>query len=121
LNYQYNSDNRLSALTATPNTLSTTFTYDSLGNIASGSGRTYTYDSVPNLTCVNCSTPATSIQYAYDGDQKRTSVTKAGVKTYEFHGVHGNLLAEYTPGVPGKLVEYIYLNGKRIAQKESAQ
>ncbi|CAN7597987.1 hypothetical protein [Acidovorax sp. LjRoot194] len=121
LNYQYNSDNRLSALTATPNTLSTTFTYDSLGNIASGSGRTYTYDSVPNLTCVNCSTPATSIQYAYDGDQKRTSVTKAGVKTYEFHGVHGKLLAEYTPGVPGKLVEYIYLNGKRIAQKESAQ
>ena len=116
-----NSDNRLSALNATPNTLSTTFTYDALGNIASGSGRTYTYDSVPNLTCVNCATPATSIQYAYDGDQKRTSVTKAGVKTYEFHGVHGNLLAEYTPGVPGKLVEYIYLNGKRIAQKESAQ
>jgi hypothetical protein len=35
--------------------------------------------------------------------------------------VHGNLLAKYTPGVPGKLVEYIYLNGKRITQKESAQ
>jgi YD repeat-containing protein len=121
LNYQYNSDNRLSALTATPSTLSTTFTYDALGNIASGSGRTYTYDAVPNLTCVNCATPATSIQYAYDGGQKRTSVTKAGVKTYEFHGVYGNLLAEYTPGAPGKLVEYIYLNGKRIAQKESAQ
>lgn len=121
LNYQYNSDNRLSALNATPNTLSTTFTYDAMGNMASGSGRSFTYDSVPNLTCVNCATPATSIQYAYDGDQKRISVTKAGVKTYEFYGVHGNLLAEYTPGVSGKLVEYVYLNGKRIAEKESAQ
>ena len=121
LNYQYNSYNQLSALHATPNTLSTTFSYDALGNIVSGLGRTYTYDAAPNLTCVNCATPATSIQYAYDGDQKRTSVVKAGVKTHEFHGAHGHLLAEYTPGVPGKLVEYIYLNGKRIAQKETAQ
>ncbi len=24
-------------------------------------------------------------------------------------------------GSPGKLIQYIYLNGKRIAQKESAQ
>ncbi len=121
LTYQYDSSNRLSGISATPATLSTTFSYDALGNIASGSGRTYTYDAVPNLTCVNCATAESRIQYAYDADQKRTVVTKAGVKTYEFYGAHGNLLAEYTPGSPGKLVEYIYLNGKRIAQKESAQ
>ena len=84
-------------------------------------GRTYTYDSVPNLKCVNRATPATSIQYTYDGDQKRTRVNQGNVKTHEFHSVHGNLLAEYTPGSPGKLIQYIYLNGKRIAQKESAQ
>lgn len=121
LNYQYDGSNKLSALNATPSTLSSTFSYDTLGNITSSWGRNFTYDAVPNLSCVNCSNPASSIQYAYDGDQKRTSVTKAGVKTYEFHGVHGNLLAEYTFGAPGKLVEYIYLNGKRVAQKESAQ
>lgn len=121
LNYQYDTRNRLTALSAVPNTLSTSFTYDALGNIASGSNRTYTYDAVPNLKCVNCANPAASIQYLYDGNQARTTVVKAGVKTHEFHGVHGNLLAEYTPGVPGKLIEYIYLNGKRIAQRESAQ
>ena len=121
LNYQYDTRNRLTALSAAPSTLSTSFTYDALGNIASGSNRTYTYDTVPNLKCVNCANPAASIQYLYDGNQARTTVVKAGVKTHEFHGVHGNLLAEYTPGVPGKLLEYIYLNGKRIAQRESAQ
>ena len=60
----------------------------------------------------------------YDGDQKRTSMTKGGIKTHEFFGVHGQLLADYTPGTSGqkgKLTEYIYLNGKRIAQKETAR
>ena len=39
---------------------------------------------------------------------------------HEFYGVHGNLLADYSPD-SRRLVQYIYLNGKRIAQKESAQ
>lgn len=82
MTYQYDSSNRLSGISATPATLSTTFSYDALGNIASGSGRTYTYDAVPNLTCVNCANAESRIQYAYDADQKRTVVTKAGVKTY---------------------------------------
>ena len=48
-------------------------------------------------------------------------IEQGSTKTHEFHSVHGNLLAEYTPGSPGKLIQYIYLNGKRIAQKECAQ
>ena len=51
-------------------------------------------------------------------------MTKGGIKTHEFFGVHGQLLADYTPGATGqkgKLTEYIYLNGKRIAQKETAR
>lgn len=121
LTYHYDGNNRLSGLSASPATLSTAYAYDALGNITSGGGRTFTYDAVPNLRCVNCANPANSVQYMYDGNQKRTSVTQGGIKTHEFHGVHGNLLAEYTPGFPGKLIQYIYLNGKRIAQKESAQ
>ncbi|WP_265705497.1 RHS repeat domain-containing protein [Verminephrobacter aporrectodeae] len=121
LTYQYDANNRLSSLSAVPSTLSATYTYDTLGNIASGGGRTFTYDAVPNLKCVNCATPASSVQYAYDANQKRTSVTQGITKTHEFHGAHGNLLSEYTPGSPGKLIQYIYLNGKRVAQKESTQ
>ncbi|MCW8166729.1 hypothetical protein D8B21_17990 [Verminephrobacter aporrectodeae subsp. tuberculatae] len=70
----------MSSLSAVPSTLSATYTYDTLGNIASGGGRTFTYDAVPNLKCVNCATPASSVQYAYDANQKRTSVTQGVTK-----------------------------------------
>lgn len=124
LDYRYDGSNRLSSLNGVPSTHSTSYGYDALGNIASGNGKTYQYDAAPNLTCVNCGGAGGSIQYTYDGDQKRTSMTKGAVKTHEFFGVHGQLLADYTPGASGqkgKLTEYIYLNGKRIAQKETAR
>ena len=124
LDYSYDGSNRLSSLSAVPNTYSTSYGYDALGNIASANGKTYQYDAVPNLTCANCGGAGGSILYTYDGDQKRTSMTKGGIKTHEFFGVHGQLLADYTPGATGqkgKLTEYIYLNGKRIAQKETAR
>lgn len=124
LDYRYDGSNRLSSLSAVPSTHSTSYGYDALGNIASAQGKTYQYDAVPNLTCVNCGGAGGSILYTYDGDQKRTSMTKGGIKTHEFFGVHGQLLADYTPGASGqkgKLTEYIYLNGKRIAQKETAR
>ena len=40
---------------------------------------------------------------------------KAGVKTYEFYDFNGNLLVEFTPALSNRLVEHIYLGGKRIA------
>ena len=94
--------------------------YDAMGNIIVRGPRTFEYDSVPNLKCINCSTAATRVQYVYDGDQKRTQVIQGGITTHEFHGAHGNLLADYSPS-SRRLVQYIYLNGERVAQKESAQ
>jgi YD repeat-containing protein len=38
-------------------------------------------------------------------------------KTYEAYAADGTLLIEHTPANANKLVEYIYLNGKRIAQR----
>lgn len=61
------------------------------------------------------------VQNVYDGLNQRVVVIKGGMKTYEVYGSHGNLLVEYTPSRIGKLVEYIYLGGKRVAQRESAQ
>jgi hypothetical protein len=44
-----------------------------------------------------------------------------GLRTYELYDARGELLAEYTPNGGGKLVEHIYLGGKRIAQRVSVQ
>lgn len=116
IDYRYDSRHRLSSITVNGGPTNH-FTYDTAGNFIQSSQKSYTYNAVPNLLCADCwgNSP---IRYAYDGDQKRTHTTKAGVTTYEFHGVHGNLLAEYGSG---QLTEYIYLNGKRIAQKVSAR
>ena len=94
-----------------------TYGYDAYGNIVSGGGNTYTYDGAPNLTCVNCANASLKVAHAYDGLNQRVSVTKGGVASYEFHDSRGNLLVEYSPGGTPKLVEYIYLGGKRIAQR----
>ncbi len=114
LYYGYDGMNRLNSVSGSR---ATTYGYDAYGNVAYGSGNTYTYDGVPNLRCVNCSSAANKIEYSYDGTNQRVSVTKAGIKTYEVYGSHGNQLIEYTPSQSNKLVEYIYLGGKRIAQR----
>jgi hypothetical protein len=43
-------------------------------------------------------------------------VQKAGVKRYEMYDAKGNQLIEFSPSQANRLVEYIYLGGKRIAQ-----
>lgn len=114
LDYTYDGSNRLSGVSGAR---SASYGYDAQGNITSGAGNTYTYDGVPNLRCINCANAATKIEYAYDGGNQRAMVTKAGVKTYEMYGAKGQQLIEFTPSQSNKLVEYFYLDGKRIAQR----
>ncbi|MBJ7309096.1 sugar-binding protein [Rugamonas sp. CCM 8940] len=80
-------------------------------------GSTFTYDGAPNLRCVNCSDSTRKIEYAYDGRNRRIAVTKAGIKTYEMYSAQGNLMVEYTPSQQNRLVEYIYVGDKRVAQR----
>lgn len=122
LGYRYDGDNRLTHLESTSPQHTASFTYDAMGNIKSGRDR-YDYDSVPNLRCVNCAYPS-AIKYLYDGQQKRLKVDSSMGVYYEFHGVHGNLLATYLirgGDLSNVLTEYIYLHGKRIAQRETLQ
>lgn len=116
LYYNYDTSNRLSSVSGAR---TTSYGYDAYGNIVSGSGNSYTYDGVPNLRCINCSDASLKVENTYDGRNQRVSVVKAGIKTYEMYDSHGNLLIEYTPSQSGKLVEYIYLGGKRVAQRVS--
>ncbi len=116
LTYSYNGTTNL--LASVSGSRAESYGYDSYGDIVAAGGRSYGYDGAPNMTCANCNDPATSVQYQYDGLNQRVSTLKGGVKTYEFYSSNGNLLVEYTPSQSNRLVEYIYLGGKRIAQLE---
>lgn len=116
LSYGYDTYNRLSSMSGSR---TASYSYDDRGNVTAASGTTYQYDGVPNLRCINCSS-AGKVEYAYDGKGSRVTVTKSGTTTYEFASSTGELLAEYTPST-SKLVEHIYLAGKRIAQRATDQ
>jgi YD repeat-containing protein len=116
LNYNYDSSNRLVSVSGSRNA---SYTYDALGNIIGGGGSTYGYDRVPNLRCVNCADAVNKIEYTYDGKNHRSSVLKGGIKSYEMYDDKGRQLIEFTPSQSNRLVEYIYLGNKRIAQRVS--
>jgi RHS repeat-associated protein len=112
--YSYDVFNRLASMSGQR---SGSFTYDSYSNIATDGANTYSYDGVPNLTCVNCATAATKIEYRYDGTNTRAARKQGGVTTYEFHDAKGHLLLEYTPTQSEQTVEHIYLGNLRVAQR----
>lgn len=114
LTYSYDSNNRL---TGVAGSRSASYAYDSRGNMSAMSGVSYWHDSAGDLRCANCA-GANRTDYAYDGLQ-RVSVTKSGITSYEFRASGGELLAEYTPSQSNRLVEHIYLNGMRVAQRIS--
>jgi Bacterial Ig-like domain (group 3) len=70
------------------------------------------------MSCAHCNDPATAVQYQYDGLNQRVARLSGGIKTYEFYGSAGSLLVEYSPNLSNRLVEYIHLGNKRIAQVE---
>lgn len=116
LSYLYSGSTNL--LASVSGARSASYSYDSYGDIVAAGSKSYGYDGVPNMICANCNDPSTSVIYQYDGLNQRVSAQKNGVKTYEFYGSNGNLLMEHTPSLSNRIVEYIYLGGKRIAQLE---
>jgi YD repeat-containing protein len=116
IQYRFDGSNRLSGVSGA---LSTSFTYDASGNIASGYGSTYSYDGAPNLRCINCANSMLKVENGYDGLNQRIWTSKDGIKRYEIFGSSGSKLIEYAPQRAERLTEYIYLGGKRIAQSVS--
>lgn len=117
LSYGYDSTNRLNSVSGVRNL---TFAYDSYGDVIGDGTREFRYDGAPNMSCANCSDANSSVQYQYDGLNQRVSVLKAAVKTYEFYGLNGNLLAEFTPSLSNRLTEHVYLGRQRIASVGAA-
>lgn len=114
LSYSYDSSNRLNSVSGYR---SASYSYDAYGNVTSAGGNSYTFDDASNLRCINCSNVSTKVEYGYDGDNHRSYTIKAGVKTYEMHASNGNLLIQFTPSQSNKLVEYMYIGNKRIADR----
>ncbi|MCS4295487.1 YD repeat-containing protein [Comamonas sp. BIGb0152] len=113
--YNYDSNNKL---TSTKNAgADFYYSYDAYGNIVVGDNKKYTYDNASNLICVDCDSQASKVVYAYDAQNNRSSIVKSGVKSYEFYNSSHNLLVEYSPAELHKATEYIYLGGKRVAQR----
>lgn len=114
LSYSYDSSNRLSGVSGSR---SRSYTYDAYGNVISDLSNDFTYDNVPNLRCVNCASLVNKIEYSYDATNQRSVIDQSGVKTYEMYASNGNQLIELTPSRGNRLIEYIYLGGKRVAQR----
>jgi RHS repeat-associated protein len=77
----------------------TTFTWDGNGNQLSKGSTNYTYDTANRLTQV--ANGATTVQFTYDGDGKRTSKTVNGTSTsylYDVNAVLPVVLVETTDG-----------------------
>jgi YD repeat-containing protein len=99
--------------------LPATYSYDVYGNITSMGSTQHQFDDVPNLRCFDCASATNKTEYKYDALGHRDSVLKGGVQTYEMTAFNGNQLIEFVPAQANKLVEYIYLGGKRVAQRVS--
>jgi YD repeat-containing protein len=113
LAYTYDIKNRLSSLSGSS---TSTFKYDSLGNLVSDGNNTYSYNATPNLVCINCDSPL-AVKYRYDALNYRRLSVRAGEQTYEMYDSLGRLLASSVKGKPNVTTEYIYLGEKRVAQR----
>lgn len=111
--YVYDTRNRLSQTTGS---WAGTYRYDVYGNVTSNSLSDFAYNASANLICANCNSAAQKYEYLYDGLGNRVAVSKSGVRTFEFRDLQGLLVFDRVQQTGG-VVEYIYLGGKRIAQR----
>jgi hypothetical protein len=111
--YGYDTKNRLSQTTGS---WAGTYRYDVYGNVTSNSLSDFVYDAASNLVCANCNDSAKKKEYTYDGLGHRGVIAKSGSRTFEFRDQKGLLVFDHVRET-GDVVEYIYLGGKRIAQR----
>lgn len=111
--YNYDASNRLASITGAG---SSSFGYDSRGNVSSRNGSTLEFDQKNQLVQVDG-----LANYAYDAAGRRVAKSPAGGSpTYYFYTQAGQLLFQYEPvGTSlAKKTDYIYLGRQLIARNE---
>lgn len=119
LTYGYDAQARLSSLSGS---IAATLGYDAKGNVLTARGQ-YGYDAAGNLNllCLSARADCTSSpdqRYGYDGNSRRVLETFAnGKRVISVYGLGGQLLRQ-DDLQEGSNLEYIYVAGERIAQRE---
>jgi RHS repeat-associated protein len=108
-------------LSSTSGGAAATYTYDAAGNITndtSGSGNTYTYESRARYHALNVGGTPTGT-YLYDAVGERVSKQSGGTTTHYQYDESGHLIGENDGSTGADIREYVWLNGKPLAQIES--
>jgi len=101
LTYTYDAADRLLSISD-----GTTFTWDNNGNQLSKGSTTYTYDTTNQLTQVV--NGATTVQFTYDGDGKRTRKTVNGIATSYTYDASAGLPVVLIENTVAGSTRYIY-------------
>lgn len=108
VNYVYNNRNLLSGTTGAN---VRNFTYDARGNVSNNSLYSLAFNSAGQLAS------AKSINYIYDGNNRRVKKSSSAGNSYTIYSKDGLLLYRELPN--GKKTESIYLSGKIIAELDT--
>lgn len=109
-NYVYQNNSQLASLNGASNIA---MTYDARGNLLSKGSDTFTYDSEARLTTAMVN--GTTTQYRYnDRGQRIAKIFQNSGQRYYVYDLQGLLIAELNNEAQTQ-IEYVYLNGQRIA------
>ncbi|MGH8454303.1 MAG: hypothetical protein ACRESW_07105, partial [Nevskiales bacterium] len=111
-NYTYSAgSHRLSSITQGNTT--TAFSYDAVGNVTGKAGQSFSYNAANRLSQATSASGGTS--YTYNARGQRVIKTAGRTVTVYHHDQAGNLIAE-TDKRGNVQKEYVYFNGKLLAQ-----
>lgn len=112
LAYSYDASNRLDTVANAGQTLRD-YAYDAYGNVSQDGTSSFVYDDSGQLV----SSTSPSIQYEYDGNNRRVATTENGVTTYSVYSISGLLV--YEARADDKLkTDYVHLGQQLIARRD---
>ena len=109
LDYQYANNNRLSSISGARQR---TFNYDTKGNVTHNGQHAFYYNHVNQLYRAD-----SNIHFQYDGNNLRTIKSTPSGTTHFVYGPNSELLSRKDPD--GTQINYIYLDGKVVAEDNS--
>lgn len=108
----YHYDTTLNRLTSITGSNARTYSYDAHGNVTGDGNQTYSYNFAGNMT----QSTAPSIDYYYDGHQRRVRKA-AGGDSYSVYSLSGQLMHKSVGGVT---TDYLYAGSLLVAEQQGS-